>query len=180
MAATGYFANPLANTLLARSRVIYKAPSTPPVSGGTIPINRLPSTPAPQQPGVRPTVPTAVYPVNVATGDPVIQTVSTFGTGTSGGGNTSGTTTTTTTPGTTTGAGTDTGSGGTGTDSRLLDLLAGAFKSQDISQPYGPVASGPTQVASSGGPNPVALLVLGIIAVLGVMWYMKRQKRNAA
>lgn len=186
MAATGAFAT-LLNRTLTRTNVIYRSPSTPPTSGTSPPINRMPAAPAPQQPGSGLTPPTAVYPVNVDpphTGDPVIQEVSTFGTGTSGGGNTSGTTGTstpsTTTPGTTTGAGSGGDTGGGGTDSRLLDLLANAFKPQDISQPYGPISSGPVDVPSSGGGVNPALIILAFVAIVGVMWWMNRKKRAAA
>lgn len=190
MAATGAFAS-LTNSLLSRPRVIYRQPSTAPTSGGSIPVSRLPTTPPPQVAGGGMTPPTTVYPVNVdPSGTGGAQPVSTFGGGTTSGGTATGFVpstgggtqptaegTTVTTPGSTTGAGSG---GGTSTDSALLALLASAFKPQDISQPYGPIASGPTVAPSAGGgPNPIALLLLGIIAVVGVMWYMNRQKRAA-
>lgn len=185
MAATGAFAS-LTNTLLSRPRVIYRQPSTAPTSGGSIPINRLPTTPPPQVAGGGMTPPATVYPVNVdPSGGGGAQPVSPLGG--SGGGfvpsTGGGTQPTSDTPGTTTGGsttGAGTGGGGAGTDSQLLALLASAFKPQDISQPYGPIASGPTVAPSAGGgPNPIALLLLGIIAVVGVMWYMNRNKRAA-
>lgn len=167
MAATGFFNLPLANTLLARQRVIYRAPSTPPTGGGSIPISRLPVAPAPTPPPIikmgLPPKPTPVAPIVPQGGEPTAP----------------GPTVPASTPGTTTGAGSDTG-GGSGTDSRLLDLLAGAFKPQDISQPYGPIASGPTEIASSGGGVNPALLILAFVAIVGVMWWMNRQKRKAA
>lgn len=185
MAAIGYF--PLHSTSLINpnTRVIYKAPATSPTAAPApaFPTSRLPATQpiAPTAPPPRgipripapTTAPDTAAPINVPPAI-LIDGGATGGTTTSGGGSSTGTS-----PGTTTGAGTG-GGGGGGDTSRLLDLLSGAFQTQPITQGYAPQTVSSDAIApSGGGSNPGALLFLGILALVGVVWYMNRKKRAA-
>lgn len=191
MAATGAFPT-LLNRTLYRTNVIYRSPSTAPVaSTDRPPAYRIPAT-SPTTTGGGFTPPTAVYPVNVdPSGTGGAQPVSTFGGTTTSGGTATGFVpstgggteptaegTTLTTPGTTTGAGAGGSTGGGSDTSHLLDLIAGAFAPHDISQPYGPQSVSDVSAPSSGT-NPMAILVLAIMAIIGVVWWTNRKKKAA-
>ena len=189
MAATGAF-NTLLNRTIQRQNVIYRAPNTAPTGGSVTPSaspppNRMPVSSAPTVPtGGGLTVPGTVYPVNVDPGGTGgAQPVSSFGssgTGTATGGQ--GTSPATgggsSEPGTS-GAGPAVGGGNQTDTGHLLDLLASAFQPQDISQPYGPTAVDSVNNPSGGGTNPMAVVVLAILAIIGVVYYVHRKGKRA-
>ena len=181
MAATGAFSTIL-NRTLQRPNVIYRAPSTSPVTTGSIPTSRLPATQMPTTP-TRPTAPTQVFPVNVDPTGNSPQPVSPSGPGgfvPSGPSQPGPTAQPPITTGTTPGGDPQTGGGtGGGSDtSRLLDMLANAFQPQQLQQGYAPQSvSTDAGGAPSSGP---ALAILALVAVVGIIWYTNRNKRRAA
>lgn len=85
-------------------------------------------------------------------------------------------------PATGSSTGNQTGSTGGGDTSRLLDLIGAAFQPQDIGQTYGPqsVASSALPNGTSGGTNPMAIVILAIVAIAGVYWYSHHKSKRAA
>jgi hypothetical protein len=184
--ATGTFASFVGNVLRAPN-VIYTSAPTPPAPTTVStrpPSNRLPVSTSGGGGGL--TVPGTVYPVNV---DPIGNTpqpVSPLGG--SGGGfvpsapSQPGPTATGTDTGTSsggsgsTGANTSSGGGSGQSDtSRLLDLVAGAFQPQEMSQTYGPQSVSSDAMGSGGGTNPMAVIVFAILIMAGIFFYAHRK-----
>lgn len=173
MASFGSFSS--ASTLFARPSIIYRNPATAPTAGASTPIARTPATTMGTfgNPVAPPRMPVTSTPVK-APGSAIITTTAPASTGDAPPAGTAPTT------GTGSETGTQTGSTGTTDTSRLLDLISGAFAPQDITQPYGPQSISDTgSTTTSSGTNPMAILVLAIMAIIGVVWWTHRKKRAA-
>lgn len=152
-------------------RIIYQPSRPTVVSVASQPIPIVGTRPILPQPiSTRPSVPLTVSPT------PVITDVQ----------SPAGTTTGQTSP-PAVGGGTATGTAGDGNSSsdptsRLFDLISGAFQPQSIGQTYGPTAVDNTGGATSttGGTNPMAVVVLAILVIAGVFWYAHRKTGRAS
>lgn len=176
--AIGYFA-PTSYS----GRVLYTAPPKP-----TSAVAIAPTSPVPPRTATIPVPKMPTTTTTTSTAQPFSGGITTTIAGGAGDQFVSGGTTSPQATGSVSGTGS---TGGTDTSgqsdtSRLIDLIAGAFQPQSVQQPFGPTAvdsgtmTDATTAPATSGTNPMAVLVLAILAIVGVVWYVHRKGKRAA